>query len=600
MNKIGIRAFIILLPLAISIIALGVAFYNAKSTLLSDHYSQSAQLAATQGAQEMRHYIDQRFAEFDAISLTAANCAISPAKLDLQLSQSVSLRSGFSMYLTTDIDGRVINSALSSNKSNRYVLRKKLSGTPILSREALALLSYSHRLWEQNSPKYFVKAEELSRRLHILKSRGEENSFEARQLSLELAQIRKYKKLPQAVITLAPATQVEQLGLIFDTATYYFSRPIMNCKGELQGYFTAVLDRTLLEDQIFTIRSSFAQGQIDAVDIALVNRKTLRVMSPITYLEEKTLRKYGLNETDEPTQRDELGGLLVNHRITGTLDRVLTVRDLEHLTTDNQKGVSLIIFIPTFSQDQKRSDIAKEVILYVSTALVLFICLTLYLTRYIASPINELKSRVKEISLGQRQKSVLSARTDEIGELFDAFNQMADTISQKEQELTTLANHDSLTGVLNRRALIHAATKEVTVTPHNPASICMIDIDHFKSINDHFGHSIGDQALIEFCQLVTQESRSKDIFGRVGGEEFLLILPSTDLDQAYAIAQRIRSHCEKYIAGDLGLDKAITVSIGVALWQEGGFLAAVSQADKMLYQAKRNGRNRIELQTNSN
>jgi diguanylate cyclase (GGDEF)-like protein len=121
-----------------------------------------------------------------------------------------------------------------------------------------------------------------------------------------------------------------------------------------------------------------------------------------------------------------------------------------------------------------------------------------------------------------------------------------------------------------------------------------IDIDHFKHINDTYGHPVGDNVIVSITRTMSQLARKSDIIGRVGGEEFAIILPDTNAKLAMTIAERIRMEIEK--ARFESEDIAVAISIGVALQHDDeDIYSLLSRADQALYIAKRNGRNRVEL-----
>ncbi len=166
-----------------------------------------------------------------------------------------------------------------------------------------------------------------------------------------------------------------------------------------------------------------------------------------------------------------------------------------------------------------------------------------------------------------------------------------------EMELERLATQDSLTGVLNRRQLIVLALQEMERSHRYgySYSIIMLDIDHFKNINDTYGHPVGDLALSSLGQLFFRELRVSDLVGRYGGEEFLLFLPETRLEQARNIAERIRlAVMDMAIIVD-ETPIRLTVSMGVSSVDagRGDFDSLVKEADALLYQAKQRGRNRV-------
>jgi diguanylate cyclase (GGDEF)-like protein len=133
----------------------------------------------------------------------------------------------------------------------------------------------------------------------------------------------------------------------------------------------------------------------------------------------------------------------------------------------------------------------------------------------------------------------------------------------------------------------------------SPVALLMLDIDHFKRINDSFGHAAGDQVLKSFGQVLRESCRVYDVPGRYGGEEFCIILPETRIGSTTAVAERIR---QRLAASrfDVGTDRvAITASIGIAgMDADGGIVssaALIERADRALYSAKNNGRNRVEV-----
>jgi diguanylate cyclase (GGDEF)-like protein len=161
-------------------------------------------------------------------------------------------------------------------------------------------------------------------------------------------------------------------------------------------------------------------------------------------------------------------------------------------------------------------------------------------------------------------------------------------------ELEHLATHDSLTGALNRRALIEAGTLELARCRrnHQVMALLVMDLDHFKAINDTHGHQTGDRVLVDFAGRVTHLLRQVDRFGRFGGEEFVVLLPETSLAEARLVAERIRAEVE---AGNKELP-ACTVSIGVAVSGPDDLEVdgIVARADAAMYRAKEGGRNRVE------
>ena len=166
-------------------------------------------------------------------------------------------------------------------------------------------------------------------------------------------------------------------------------------------------------------------------------------------------------------------------------------------------------------------------------------------------------------------------------------------------ELEKVAYTDYLTGALNRRKFFELGEHQFNVFEENKAafSIIMLDVDYFKNLNDKFGHAAGDIFLKVLTKVIVDHKRSSDILGRLGGEEFALILPGTEFKFAIEIAERLRALCEN---NRTFFNKKVlhaTVSIGVTeVWKEDkSFYDVLNRADEALYQAKNKGRNRVQL-----
>lgn len=188
----------------------------------------------------------------------------------------------------------------------------------------------------------------------------------------------------------------------------------------------------------------------------------------------------------------------------------------------------------------------------------------------------------------QRLEELVARRTAELA-------QANEELARANDELKRQAHLDGLTGVHNRLALERWLGRSAPVTGTSaPTSIIMLDIDHFKSINDHYGHLRGDDVLRQVADCLRARLRSRDLIARFGGEEFLLVLADAGLPEAMSIANDLRQQIEQLdILGD---GRAITASFGVALADAGqaDYHAAIARADAALYRAKAKGRNRVE------
>jgi diguanylate cyclase (GGDEF)-like protein len=165
--------------------------------------------------------------------------------------------------------------------------------------------------------------------------------------------------------------------------------------------------------------------------------------------------------------------------------------------------------------------------------------------------------------------------------------------------LHRVAVTDPLTGAYNREFLMQRLPQEIEAAAERDRalSVAMVDVDHFKSVNDHYGHSVGDVVLTEVARRLRGAIRGGDVLVRYGGEEFLAVLPKADAGRAWEVGERMRQRiCERaFDVGD-GLALLLRVSVGIAQWRTGELMPAlIDRADTALYGAKDRGRNRVEV-----
>lgn len=205
---------------------------------------------------------------------------------------------------------------------------------------------------------------------------------------------------------------------------------------------------------------------------------------------------------------------------------------------------------------------------------------------YVTKPINfaELEARVRSLLRIKKLQQDLGDRERELSMMND--------------KLLHISMTDGLTGVDNRRALEQRLHEifEHSLRLHEPISCVMCDIDHFKKVNDTYGHAVGDEVLKEFAEILKDEAREIDRVGRYGGEEFLMLLPGTVLDSAVTFAERVRQRVEENTFSFEGGTLKRTASFGVASWPHPrvtGREEMLKRADDALYVAKEMGRNRV-------
>ncbi|MGE4545408.1 MAG: diguanylate cyclase [Pedobacter sp.] len=290
--------------------------------------------------------------------------------------------------------------------------------------------------------------------------------------------------------------------------------------------------------------------------------------------------------------------LQVNDKIPGFIDDLSdSVGQLTLLTSNHVKAV-----FAKFYQHANRLIQKGKHILYLTISLVIGILPVFYML-YRRIVIQGFGNRLSLISNamvtesnGEGERDLPLAGHDEIAEMARA----AEVLLDKAMRLKNLATKDELTQVYNRRYFFDIAQKEVlrAARKKTVAVVAMLDIDHFKSINDNYGHAFGDKVLHDTAQTCSQVMRTIDLFARYGGEEFVLLMPETNMKEAAIVAERIRKTVEsiRFIT-EQGTQVQLTISIGLAetLPEVGTIDKTINQADNALYQAKNLGRNRVEV-----
>jgi diguanylate cyclase (GGDEF)-like protein len=220
--------------------------------------------------------------------------------------------------------------------------------------------------------------------------------------------------------------------------------------------------------------------------------------------------------------------------------------------------------------------------------------------------LQELSSRIKENDFSEIEFLKTEQPKDELDHLRNNLVDTALTIGrllseleEKNRELQELAYYDPLTGLPNRRFFFEHASLifEEAKRYEKPLSLLIMDIDHFKKINDTYGHDVGDLVLKAFAGVLRGIVRQSDICARFGGEEFVVLLPNTDLEGAKVLAERIRTAVAKNPVEHGSIVIVFTVSIGISQYRKGmqNIEKLIKEADTALYRAKEGGRNRVEV-----
>jgi len=239
------------------------------------------------------------------------------------------------------------------------------------------------------------------------------------------------------------------------------------------------------------------------------------------------------------------------------------------------------------------------------TGAIAILVVGLLFLRNFSAPVGRLVSLMQAVSDGKFPELPAPVRRDEIGYLTGRFAEMVASLRDKQVEIDRVhgqlaqqATTDALTGCYNRRYLYDLFPKlwSEALRSNKELSVLIIDLDHFKQVNDLYGHLAGDEVLRHFSQILMGCCRVSDFVFRLGGEEFL-VLTAGDVDGAEVLAEKIRTTVE---AGPLhagARDVAVTISVGVAQAQAGegreGLSIVIGRADRALYEAKQKGRNRV-------
>lgn len=227
---------------------------------------------------------------------------------------------------------------------------------------------------------------------------------------------------------------------------------------------------------------------------------------------------------------------------------------------------------------------------HLATVLSIFAIISVHLTADLGISTLALDTAVLSIIIGSLMASSYTSKVHAYEE----------ELHEKNLELAVLATTDSLTGIYNRRAFTEIGEKylESAKRSQGDLSFLMLDIDHFKEINDSHGHQVGDVVLINFSRQIQVLLRKSDVYGRIGGEEFGILLFDTDIAQAEILAERIRKRIAQMETCVEEKLLTITVSIGVSSLSQGEhdtLLSLESRADEALYTAKNGGRDRIAI-----
>lgn len=275
--------------------------------------------------------------------------------------------------------------------------------------------------------------------------------------------------------------------------------------------------------------------------------------------------------------------------------RVLNTQNMDMLagySPVKSSGWGIISQTPTESTVNPSTHLIKYMLLYTSPFFLLFLFLALWLAKTIITPLKELAAYSENLCVGDFKQPMpnISPWYKEAEMLYKATALGVNSLKQQINHLSKEAYTDPLTQLANQRTIRMLISD--WIGNHNKFAIIFIDLDSFKKVNDTYGHDTGDQVLKFLAKTMESEVRKQDICCRYGGEEFVILLPETNKHTALNVAERVR---RKMAITPSPTGKIVTLSAGVAAYPADGdcFTDLFKAADKALYQAKRQGRNRI-------
>jgi diguanylate cyclase (GGDEF)-like protein len=331
---------------------------------------------------------------------------------------------------------------------------------------------------------------------------------------------------------------------------------------EADELFVEILDNEALTDeQLDLVHNSYMEWQK-----ASTTAKAL-LSTPIPFTEYAQLMSF-------------------NNHIEGTIDLLYESHNINLKRIEDLRVEADTNFV--FTQNITLAGFITGILTFTTSIISMF--------RFVLRPAQNLLQSMEIFGRGNLKHRIKVDSIDEFGALAVGFNRMAENLAKDQEKLAELAIRDSLTGLYNRREFERLLNDEIhRFRRHgHPVSLLILDIDHFKKINDRYGHQVGDEAIRTVADIITNESRTSDIIARYGGEELAIILPETDADNAIRLAERT---CQAIAEFPVMISPKevipITVSIGAATVPDNAHAARdlVTAADLAMYEAKRNGRN---------
>jgi len=357
------------------------------------------------------------------------------------------------------------------------------------------------------------------------------------------------------------------------------------------GLLVARIPVAALEDiveqplQLFKIYGAF--------DVDLLDRHGLILYS--TYNKVGMLKETSpaWNVLKQASTADAKNGYVSFENLEKKRQEILIFATEERDTTFKSDEWTLVISIPRQIALAPILDLRNRLIIFITVIVLFALGAGFILSRTITKPIVRLSNAVTEVGKGSLDVKVEITSKDEIGQLTNVFNTMVRELKELNEEFNISAATDALTGAYNRKKIEQLLEREIARAARytGPLSLILFDLDHFKIVNDTYGHLSGDYVLKTVIRIIQDHIRKTDSLGRWGGEEFMLLAPETGMEQAVELAEKIRQHVELFAYQKVG---TVTISSGLAEFKVGDTIdSLIKRADDALYKAKRQGRNKV-------
>ncbi|MBR9869416.1 MAG: diguanylate cyclase [Oceanospirillales bacterium] len=597
-------------PVALPVMGFTWSYYQVQLDATAEQVGNIGSLVSTSGAQRLNDFLSLRVSEFVLLGGSINNCDAIDSASNFMLSVRNALQQsqGFSALVIADEMGKVEASQVARVTQSQADSTRILQNSQLFDVWRFKHIEALFKRWQNDLPELQQQKNALFMQALSMERKGEADSASYFHLQNRIFSLASQIARPPVHIDYAGKREAVLMGLSSERDTFLFTQPLITCAGHLKGYVTAFLDRTQIDEILNDLRQSLADRGINAADVVLLRTNPLRVESDYRYLNTVALKNFSLSLPPAGKFSHQFDGFLASAPVADdqVLNKVIAQMSATALNVsvaeyqdyiDQFSSFSLLVFIADSGWREGGKKLLLEASAWLIVSMCLLFVLVYMLAQNIVAPVARLKQSIDQVEAGDLSVKAEVSSADEIGQLASAFNRMTNTLQRSEEELIRLAREDALTGLMNRRALIEEAIKErhraqrLTTT----IAIAMIDLDRFKDINDRHGHAAGDWALKEFTRIMQGMLRKTDLFSRIGGEEFVLLLPDTDLSTAHRLVDTLLSSLrQSQIELEDGAVVQLTFSAGVVIWSEdSGFDEVLRCADEKLYQAKLAGRNKV-------